>query len=193
MVLTEVLHEATYCIIIRHTYELLSPNFSLSHEFRSSNETPAKHHVKQNRRSVRMKRFAIRSWADEAALISFLKYSSSNFSHVRPSWLLKSNLFTSAFCCLTYFRRFLDTTRSSCCRLFSSSFIVSRVIHQEQVVFLVSLFSRKSFVISCPKLWCGPKCCMKQNNASLSGTHASFCPRTSLVLSWYPGLFTRNE
>ena len=104
--LTQVLHEATYCIIIRHTYELLSPNFSLSHEFRSSNATPAKHHVKQNRRSVRVKRFAIRSWAEEAALISFSKNSSSNFSQVRPSWLLKANLFTSAFCCLAHFRHF---------------------------------------------------------------------------------------
>ena len=138
--LTQVLHEATYCIIIRHTYELLSPNFSLSHEFRSSYGTPVKHHVKQNRRSVRVKGFAIRSWADEGGLISFSNYSSSNLSDVRPSWLLNTNLFTSPFCCSTQFRLFLDTPQSSFFRQFTSFFIVSRAIHHERVVFFVSPF-----------------------------------------------------
>ena len=76
------------------------------------------------------------------------------FSHVRPSWLLNSKLFTSALCCVTQFRRFLDTLRSSFQRQFSSSFIVSRAIHQERVVFLVSPFSKEPLVICCPTLWC---------------------------------------
>ena len=32
----------------------------------------------------------------------------------------------------------------------------------------------------CPTLWCWLKWCMKQNTASLSGTHTSFCPRFSV-------------
>ena len=178
--LTQVLREATYCIIIRYTCKLLSPNFSLSHEFRSSNATPAKHNVNKNWRWVRVKEFVIRSWADEGGLISFPKYSSSNFSHVQPSGLPNSNLFNAAFWCLTQFRSFLDTPRSSFFRKFSNSFIVSRSIHQERVVFLVSPFSRGSIVICCPTLWCWLKCCMKQHTASSSGTRASFCPRTSV-------------
>ena len=158
---------------IRETY------FIFSQEFRSFNATSAKHHVSNNWRSIWMKMFAIRSWADGGALISFSKYSSSNFSNVRPSWLLNSNLFTTAFCCVAQLRRFLFNHRWSFCRQFSSPFIVSRAIHQERVVFLVSLFSRGSSVICCPTFWCWLKCCMKQHTASLSGTHAGFCPRTS--------------
>ena len=48
LVLTQVLPEVRYCIIIRYTCRLVSPNFSLSHGFRSSNATPAKHHVNNN-------------------------------------------------------------------------------------------------------------------------------------------------
>ena len=171
---------------IRETY------FIFSHEFRSFNATSAKHHLNNNWRSIWAKMFAIRSWADEGALISFSRYSSSNFSYVRPSWFLKSNWFTSAFCSFAHFQRFLDTPRSSFCRQFSSSFIVSRAIHQERVVFLVSLFLRGSFVICCPTLWCWPKCCMKQHTASLSGTQASFCPRTSFS-HWISDLSKRLQ
>ena len=145
--LTQVLHEATYCILIRYTCKLCTRT-SVCH---MSSDLPMQLQprttCKKNRRSVRVKRFAIRSWADEGWLISFWKYSSSNFSHVRTSWLLNSNLFTSAFCCLAHFRRLLEPPRSSFCRKLSSSFIVSRAIHQERVVFLVSLFSRNCFVI----------------------------------------------
>ena len=130
----------------------------------------------KNWRSVRVKGFAIRSWADEGWLISFSKYSSSNFSHVRPSWLINSNLFTSAFCCFAQFRRFLYTPRCSSFRHFSRFFIVSKPIHREGAVFLVSLFSGGSFRICCPALWCFLKCCMQQHTASSSGTQQAFVP-----------------
>ena len=322
-----MLHEATYCISIRYTYKLLSPNFPLSHEFRSSNASPAEHRVNFNWPSFRVKGFAIRGWADEVwphlvlevlltncshvrpswllnsnlitsafcclpqflrlldtprcsfflqlsypglttrneqcsswipsqgdhfwfvarrsavdssaawsnilhhylvhmqafvpvlrfltwiqifqckssqapreqkltlsqgervcqqemgrlgCIISFSKYSSTNFSHVRPSWLLSSKLFTSVFCWSAQFRLFLDTPQSSFFRQTFRFFIVSRAIHQERAVFLVHIFSRGSFVICFPTLWCWLKCCMKQHTASASGTRTSFCPRISL-------------
>ena len=149
LMLTQMLQEATYCIIIRYTYKLLSPNFSVSHEFRSSNASPAKSHVEKNWRSVRVKGSASRRWADWGAIISFSKYSSTNFSHVRPSWLLSSKLFTSVFCWSAQFRLFLDTPQSSSFRHFSSSLIVSTSIHQERAVFLVTPFSMDS----CDHLW----------------------------------------
>ena len=152
--LTQVLHEATYCILIRYTCKFCTRT-SVCH---MSSDLPMQLQTrttcKKNRRSVRVKRFAIRSWADEGWLISFWKYSSSNFSHVRPSWLLNSNLFTSAFCCFAQFRRFLDTPRCSFFRQFSSFFIVSKPIHQEGAVFLVKPFTRGSILICCPTLWC---------------------------------------
>ena len=155
--------------------------FLFSYEFRSFKAFSANHHVNNNWRSVWVKMFAIRGWADEGVLISFSKCSSTNFTHVRPSWLLNSNLFTSAFCCLAQFRRFLDTPRSSFFRQFSSFSIVSRAIHQEGALFLVNPFSRGSFLICCPTLWCWLKCCMKQHIASSSGTHASFFPELQCV------------
>ena len=155
--------------------------FLFSYEFRSFKAFSAKHHVNNNWRSVWVKMFAIRGWADEGGLISFSMCSSTNFTHVRPNWLLKSNLFTSAFCCLAQFRRFLDTPRCSFFRQFSSFSIVSRAIHQEGAVFLVNPFSRGSFLICCPTLWCWLKCCMKQHIASSSGTHASFVPELQCV------------
>ena len=48
LVLTQVLHETTYCIIIWYTFRLLSLYFIFSHEFRSFNATSAKHHVNNN-------------------------------------------------------------------------------------------------------------------------------------------------
>ena len=37
-----------------------------------------------------------------------------------------------------------------------------------------------SIVSCCPTLWCWLKCCLKQDTASSSGTHAYFCPRISV-------------
>ena len=108
------------------------------------------------------------------------EYSSSNFSQIRPSWLINSKLFTSAFYCSAQFRLFLHTPQSSFFRQISRFFNQCRAIHQERAVFLANPFSRGSFVICCPTLWCWLKCCMKQHIASSSGTHTSFCPRTSV-------------
>ena len=106
-------------------------------------------------------------------------YSSSNFSYTRPSLASQLQVIHLCFLLRNQLRRFLNNLQSSFCRQFSSSFIVSRAIHQERVVFLVSLFSRGSSVVCWPTFWCWLKCCMKQHTASLFGTHAGFCPRTS--------------
>ena len=112
------------------------------------------HHPALIRTFVRVKQFAIRSWEDEGGLISFSKYSSSNISDVRLSWLLNTNLFTSPFCCSAQFRLFLDTPQSSFFRQISSFSIGSRAIYQERAVFLVNPFPIGSFVICCTTLWC---------------------------------------
>ena len=96
-----------------------------------------------------------------------------------PRWHVNSKLFTSAFCCVTQFRLVLNTLQSSFFRQISSSFIVSRAIHQERVVFFVSPFPRGSFVICCATLRRCLKSYLKQHTVSSSGTHTSFCPRTS--------------
>ena len=87
-------------------------------------------------------------------LIASSKYSSSRFSQDRPNWFPNSSLLTSAFCWVAQCRHLLDTLRSSSFRRFSSSFVVSRAIHQVRAVFLVALLSKGSQVTCFPMAWC---------------------------------------
>ena len=138
----------------QHLVRAYPPNLSLSYEVNASNETPARLHENSNCPAVLTKGFAINDDADEGALIASSKYSYSKFSQVRSSWLCNSSLLTSALCWVAQFRLFRDTPPSSPFRQLSSSFMVSRTIHQRRAVILVALLSRGSLVTCLPVSWC---------------------------------------
>ena len=96
-------------------------------EIRSSNATPAKQHVNNSCPSILTKGFVIRGGADEGVLISSSKYTSNSFSHFLANWFFNSSLFTTVFCCVAEFRRFLDNPRSSLFRQLSSPFLVPKL------------------------------------------------------------------
>ena len=145
---------AICCSSIWYTRRPLSPSLSLSCEVNASNATPAKLHVNFNSPAVLTKGFAINGNADEGALIASSKYSNSRSSQDHPSWFPNSSLLTSAFCWVAKRHRLRNIPRSSFFRQLSSSFVVSRVIHQGRAVFLVAFLTRGSHVTCFPMDWC---------------------------------------
>ena len=148
------LSRAMCCTNNRYTRIPASPSLSLSYEVDASNATPARRYENRNYPAVLTKGIAINDGADEGALIASSKYSSTKFSRVRPSWVCNSSLLTSALCWMAQLRRFRDTSRSIPFRQFSSSFVVSRAVHQGRALFLVAPYSRGSLVSCFSVSWC---------------------------------------
>ena len=158
------LSRAICCISVWYTWRLFPPSLSLSCKVNASNAPPAKLHVNINCPAVRTKGFAINGNADDGVLIASSKYSSCRFSQDRPNWFPNSSLLNSAFCWVAQCRCLPDTPRSSSFRHLSSSFVVSRAIHQGRAVFLAAFLSRGSNVTCFPMSWC----CVESHSLRMS-------------------------
>ena len=145
---------AMCCTNIWYTRIPASPSLSLSYEINVSNANLARLLENSNCPAVLTKGFAFNDEADESALIASSNYSSSKFSQDSPSWLCNSSLLTSALCWVAQFRLLRDTPQSSPFRLFPSSFVVSRAIHQGRAMFLVAPHLRGLLVTCLPVSWC---------------------------------------
>ena len=145
----EVLHQQ-----LLQSSRLLLPSFNLSCEVNNSSSIPTRLHANINCPAVLTKGLAINGNADEGVLIASLKYSRSRFCQVRFSWFPNSNLLNSAFCWVAQLRHLRDTPQSSFFRQSSSSFMVSRAIHQGRAVFIVAFLSRGSLATRFPVAWC---------------------------------------
>ena len=171
---------------IRETY------FIFSHEFRSFNATSAKHHLNNNWRLIWAKIFAIRSWADEGGLSLFRRTPaaiSPTFCLRTSLWHMSSDLPMELQSSTTWSK----TDAQSGWKGSPSGVGQMRVASSRSRITPASIFPTFAVVGSSTPTYSPLLSAVQPNFDYFWILRSPASLENSLVLSSYPGLFTRNE